>query len=1250
MTYILKLVISITIICFLIYLMFSRYYGGDGFTNFGGWSSWTEWSSCSRSCDGGASSMTRKCLFNKGCRYGKLTRYRICNMQPCNDAKNFRDVQCSEYDNKLYNGQFHKWSVAPYNPLRPCALSCSSNRTSVVPVGCDLQLDSTKKIDECGVCGGDGSSCHQSSYHWYETGLSECSVSCGGGMQISQPVCRNRITGTQVDDWYCDASSRPRPIVHECNTFPCLSVWQTESWSECSSSCNGGTQWRAVYCFEGRENGTDFRVDNKECNSERPISERACNLVPCPKWTAEPWSPCSVSCGSGYRTRSVYCKDADGLQNQSCDMTQKPAKRQRCVLTHICSPAQHRKLENEDRKASDNLPRPQQQNSASNKPRFVAGEWGECSSSNTCGWGFRQRQVRCKVYVEFSGEVILSDDDCSDSVKPLGKDKCFLRPCDDYISNTLDGSNMVGSDEDHKYRKPVGQGVRESITECIRTKDDAVVSPTNCDLSTKPDQLIQTCNNRPCPPRWNISDFTPCTKNCGGGKQFRTVHCIHEVTRGNVLSVSNKLCPQPPPRLERLCGVISCPIKWKTGQWSQCSKSCGGGVKTRTVKCQRTLAYGQVIDQPSSRCRRRKPRTVKSCKSRSCPSPTKSKSTSPRIFSNPKQVFVQKIFKKKETLKVGGKATVFKGVNLKLKCRVKGRFNRTKLIWIKDRDFIKYSKRISISRNGALRIKSMTYSDSGFYMCKAHSAQANMTIIVKPRPDTFVYNSIEDDNDKDDDIDVRKRRRQRNKKNRKSRRRKKQKSYDNSNYMKTPKNNHMEYSHEDNANDKRQKEKYAGSDSKQRRHHRPSVVHYEQQSLSSMELMRGSRNPPNANQKDKSHSVEEVNGFDTWEIQHGDPSRRDGVSDVRKNLDFDESHEMHGPRNIKSNPGSTNEDDVFASKVPPVSYAKVHTTTKSHKKSPSHWKTRMYATTPIGHRLLAIRECILALLANAHFSKITSIEENSHEELISQTKQQRDSEISEEDDETTQLRWEVGEWEKCSVECGGSGYQIRSSQCFVQLNKNISKSVDKMLCASDSGLTTPATIRQCGQEECPQWQTSNWSQCSRSRCVALNTAMMRRKLHCRLRNDTEVSRTRCNKKTKPKQKRECYNAKCKASWKVGRWSECPIRECRKGMEEEKKEEKIVERRRVLECIWYGTNKPAGSACNHLVRPSVTKPCTYSRNDCKSISLQNNILDNRERDCVDKTRYCIIAKSVDMCRMYYYKKNCCLSCSKFISLP
>lgn len=110
------------------------------------------------------------------------------------------------------------------------------------------------------------------------------------------------------------------------------------------------------------------------------------------------------------------------------------------------------------------------------------------------------------------------------------------------------------------------------------------------------------------------------------------------------------------------------------------------------------------------------------------------------------------------------------------------------------------------------------------------------------------------------------------------------------------------------------------------------------------------------------------------------------------------------------------------------------------------------------------------------YSRLSSIEENSHEELLTQKEQQDSEIIDEENDKTTQFRWEVGEWSKCSVECGGSGYQIRSSQCFAQVNKNISKNVDKMLCAADSRLTTPVTIKQCGQEECPQWHTSDWSQ------------------------------------------------------------------------------------------------------------------------------------------------------------------------------
>lgn len=47
-------------------------------------------------------------------------------------------------------------------------------------VGCNLEIGSKASVDECGVCGGDGSSCSKDLYHWSKTG-SGCSVSCGGG-------------------------------------------------------------------------------------------------------------------------------------------------------------------------------------------------------------------------------------------------------------------------------------------------------------------------------------------------------------------------------------------------------------------------------------------------------------------------------------------------------------------------------------------------------------------------------------------------------------------------------------------------------------------------------------------------------------------------------------------------------------------------------------------------------------------------------------------------------------------------------------------------------------------------------------------------------------------------------------------------------------------------------------------------------------------------------------------------------------
>ena len=62
--------------------------------------------------------------------------------------------------------------------------------------------------------------------------------------------------------------------------------------------------------------------------------------------------------------------------------------------------------------------------------------------------------------------------------------------------------------------------------------------------------------------RWNISDFSTCSKTCGGGIQIQSVTCIQEVRHGgnNIKRVEDSFCPQPPPITQQLCSVVDCPV------------------------------------------------------------------------------------------------------------------------------------------------------------------------------------------------------------------------------------------------------------------------------------------------------------------------------------------------------------------------------------------------------------------------------------------------------------------------------------------------------------------------------------------------------------------------------------------------------------------------------------------------------------------------------------------------------------------
>lgn len=369
----------------------------------------------------------------------------------------------------------------------------------------------------------------------------------------------------------------------------------------------------------------------------------------------------------------------------------------------------------------------------------------------TCGEGVRRREVHCKIFLEFSRTIAkLPDKQCS-GPKPMETERCFMEPCsaeridikdDPYRSETSIkvGSGSPGTTYSWKEQgythcsaSCLG-GVQELIVNCVRDDTFKITSPYMCPRELKPEVLIRTCNDHPCPPRWNYSDFQPCTQSCGIGIQTREVSCIHEVTQGggNTVVVPSNMCPQPPPPDRQYCNVLDCPVRWKYSEWSKCSRSCGGGEKTRKVECKQVMAQNHTVDRPASMCPSPKPPDKKPCNTKSCvletDKPQIDVSNSTFIQHDPK--------KKKVSLKVGGAATVFYGSMIKIKCPVK-RFNRTKIQWVKDQNYLPKSKKYKVSKKGALRILSLTYRDSGIYTCIAGRSTADLVLSVKPRPGEF---------------------------------------------------------------------------------------------------------------------------------------------------------------------------------------------------------------------------------------------------------------------------------------------------------------------------------------------------------------------------------------------------------------------------------------------------------------------------------------------------------------------------------
>ncbi|XP_075238414.1 A disintegrin and metalloproteinase with thrombospondin motifs 12-like isoform X2 [Lycorma delicatula] len=197
----------------------------------------------------------------------------------------------------------------------------------------------------------------------YEWGLSDwtaCSVTCGGGMQYTTPVCKEKDIGI-VNSSFC-SSEKPAKSVRTCNLQPCTHRWWTGPWQLCPVTCGDlALRSRTVLCISNDDH--QIALPDSDCEDQpRPHQEEPCiNTPSClssiylftnvsnsdyimnqskskrlqfkanfqdksrNKWIILPWSQCSVSCGLGFKKRTVYCSRGD-----ICDTRSKPIEMKQC--------------------------------------------------------------------------------------------------------------------------------------------------------------------------------------------------------------------------------------------------------------------------------------------------------------------------------------------------------------------------------------------------------------------------------------------------------------------------------------------------------------------------------------------------------------------------------------------------------------------------------------------------------------------------------------------------------------------------------------------------------------------------------------------------------------------------------------------------------------------------------------------------------------------------------------------------------
>ncbi|XP_059469110.1 A disintegrin and metalloproteinase with thrombospondin motifs 9-like isoform X2 [Neocloeon triangulifer] len=263
-------------------------------------------------CDGDAPPDIEPCVIP--CRNARWNfgEWGECS-RPCGTGHKYRLVRCQSVD-----GQFLNEEECPVGERPTNKQECNTHR-----------------------CNG---------YRWKVGAWEQCSLRCGRGVKRRTVQCVSSGKGA-VEDFHC--SGRKPPDTRFCFKYQCPYSWQIGDWSECSSTCGSGVQTRQVTCHKVVGLGwlEPSKVPDGQCyNLEKPAATQACHLDSCSlqyHWMTGPWKPCSAVCGKrGKKRRAVHCVGHDRLRvpNSFCRQDKVPARKAKCNVMRCPGPSSCREV------------------------------------------------------------------------------------------------------------------------------------------------------------------------------------------------------------------------------------------------------------------------------------------------------------------------------------------------------------------------------------------------------------------------------------------------------------------------------------------------------------------------------------------------------------------------------------------------------------------------------------------------------------------------------------------------------------------------------------------------------------------------------------------------------------------------------------------------------------------------------------------------------------------------------------------